>query len=89
MSGNHDKARSVTVLANSHCAHCVHELDTLTDWAIEAGIPVAGIDLWTHPEAGEWMDAEASPIVVFEAGMDRVRIGMPSHEEFQHLAADD
>lgn len=84
----HDRARSVTVLANSHCPHCVHELETLTDWAVEAGLPVAGVDLWKHPEAGEWMGAESSPIVVFEARRDRVHVGMPSRAEFQQLAGD-
>lgn len=85
----HDRASGLTILANSHCPHCVQAVEHLTDWATEEGIPVAGVDLWAHPEAAEWVDAESSPILVFDAPEDRVFVGLPSHEEFHQLVADE
>jgi glutaredoxin len=79
------KVESVTVLANSTCAHCVHALDVLTEWAIEEGIAVAGLDLVAHPDAAEWANAETSPILVFEGTEERIFAGMPSHDDFHRL----
>ena len=91
-------AHAVTVLTNSHCPHCVLALEYLTDWAEEAHVPIAGVDIWSHPEAASWTGAAGSPIVVFEhalatgafrmedpEGEDVVFVGIPSHEDFQRL----
>lgn len=83
----HARAQGVTILANSHCAHCVHAVDNLTEWALEEGLNVAGVDLWQHPEAAAWFDAEASPLLVFDAPDERVFAGVPTHEEFHRLAS--
>lgn len=80
------KARSVTLLANPDCPHCVQAVDRLTEWAIEEGLPVAGVDLRHHPEAGGWFETEASPVVVFDAPDDRVLVGMPTHQAFHDAA---
>lgn len=85
---HHETAIGLTILANSHCPHCVQAVDHLTDWAVEEGIRVAGLDLWQHPEAGDWLEAEHSPLLVFEAPTDRVYVGMPTHAEFVRLVRD-
>ncbi|HEX2021156.1 MAG TPA: hypothetical protein VHH36_00465 [Candidatus Thermoplasmatota archaeon] len=79
------RAEGLTILANSRCAHCCQAVDHLTDWAVEESLPVAGLDLWAHPEAGAWVNAEHSPVLVFEGPKARVHVGMPSHAEFHRL----
>ena len=82
-----DTPRLVTILANPTCPHCVQATDTLTQWCCDEGIPVAGIDLEHHPEAGQRWALEHSPAVVFDAaGGPRLYAGFPTHEEFLRLA---
>ena len=81
-----DKARGVILLCNPDCPHCVQAVDRMTEWAIEEGIAVAGLDLRQHPEAGGWLEAEASPIAVFDAPEERVLVGVPTHEAFHRAA---
>ena len=79
----------LTILVNAHCPHCLQAVDHLTDWCVESGIPVAGLDLWTHPEVAGGLASEHSPTLVFAgaAGQaERVHVGMPTHEEFLRLA---
>lgn len=76
----------MTILANSECPHCVHATDTLTAWCLDAGLPVAGVDLVRHPQAAWKRNVEHSPSVVFEApGGARVFAGFPTHAEFDRL----
>lgn len=77
----------VTILANAECPHCVHATDTLTDWCCEAGLPVAGVDLAHHPEAGTAWGIERSPSLVYSAADGRPRLfaGFPTRAQFQRL----
>lgn len=79
----------VTVLANPRCPHCVQAVDRLTDWALEEGLPIAGLDLAAHPEAAAWCEAATSPILVFEGDRTVVRAGMVDHATFHRLAHPD
>lgn len=81
------KATAVTLLANSRCPHCVQAVDRMTEWAIEEGVAVAAVDLWAHPEAAGWFEAETSPVVVLEGGRPQVHLGMPDHAAFHRLVA--
>lgn len=82
-------ARLVTVLCNPDCPHCTHAVDRMTEWAVEAGVPIAGLDLTRHPEAATRLDLEHSPVVLVEGGRGpRIHVGVPTHDEFVHLATD-
>lgn len=73
----------VEVLANPDCPHCRHALDHVTRLAVEAGVPVAGIDVVHHPEAadahGHW---ERSPVVTYGSASFA---GVPTAEQFRDL----
>lgn len=80
------RATSLLVVANRHCPHCLHALDTVTDWAAQIGLPVAAVDAEAHPELCERHAVETSPLLLFEErGHELARPGMPTHEEFLQL----
>lgn len=72
---------SATILANSHCAHCVHVTDRLADLALAARVPLAAIDLWAHPEAAAFIEAEHSPVLVLEGPHGEERVFLDAIEE--------
>lgn len=79
MPARNDPSGLVTILANPGCPHCVHATDTLTEWCVEAGLPVAGIDLAHHPGPAVRLGIEHSPSIVYRG---RVLAGLPTHDEF-------
>lgn len=75
------------VLANPECPHCLHALDTATDWAVAEHIPIAGVDVRHHPEAEDPWSLETSPVLVFRSPQgEKVCVGMPARAEFARLA---
>lgn len=75
------------VLANPDCPHCVHAMDTMTDWAVEEHIPVAGVDVRHHPQIEDAWALESSPVLVFRGTHgEHVHVGMPDRASFTELA---
>ncbi|HVM46168.1 MAG TPA: hypothetical protein VM582_09555 [Candidatus Thermoplasmatota archaeon] len=86
MSPRNDARRMVTILANAECPHCAHATDTLADWCVEAGVPVAGIDVAHHPEVARRWNLEHSPALVVETERGaQLYPGFPSHQEFLRM----
>lgn len=76
--------RTVTVLVNKSCPHCLKILDKVCEMCGREGLTVSAIDILSHPEAAERWKVATSPALVFDESV--VFAGLPDPARFHELA---